>query len=62
MYNTTRVVGSVLGSAGVGALMQALLRHEFPRFDMGRAQEHAASAAAELPEPMHQGFSVAMGH
>ena len=62
VYNTTRVVGSVLGSAGVGALMQALLRHEFPGFDMGRAQEHAASAAAELPEPMHQGFSVAMGH
>lgn len=62
VYNTTRVVGSVLGSAGVGALMQALLRREFPGFDMGKAQEHAASAAAELPEPMHQGFSVAMGH
>jgi EmrB/QacA subfamily drug resistance transporter len=62
VYNTTRVVGSVLGSAGVGALMQALLRREFPGFDMGKAQEHAASAAAELPAPMHQGFSVAMGH
>lgn len=61
VYNTTRVVGSVLGSAGVGALMQALLRHEFPGFDMGKAQEHASSVAAELPSPMHEGFSVAMG-
>ncbi|GAA3047955.1 MFS transporter [Gordonia defluvii] len=61
VYNTTRVVGSVLGSAGIGALMQALLRREFPGFDMRAAQAHGHGAAG-LPSQMHQGFSLAMGH
>ncbi|MFT3899605.1 MAG: MFS transporter [Gordonia sp. (in: high G+C Gram-positive bacteria)] len=63
VYNTTRTVGSVLGSAGIGALMQMLLRHQFPGFDMQKAQ-HAAGPAgqAHLPQPMKEGFSVAMAH
>ncbi|WP_301546970.1 MFS transporter [Gordonia sp. X0973] len=62
VYNTTRVVGSVLGSAGVGALMQALLRHEFPHFNMSSAMGHASAAGARLPEVAKEPFSVAMGH
>nr|WP_245548452.1 MFS transporter [Gordonia araii] len=62
VYNTTRTVGSVLGAAGMGALMQALLRREFPGFDMQAAQAQSHGAVAELPKGMYEGFSVAMGH
>jgi EmrB/QacA subfamily drug resistance transporter len=56
VYNTTRQVGAVLGSAGIAALMQARLAAEVP----GAAGGSAEAAVAQLPPPLHDGFSTAM--
>jgi hypothetical protein len=53
VYNTTRQIGAVLGSAGIAALMQARIAAELPG---GRVDE----AAARLPPALHAGFSTAM--
>lgn len=55
VYNTTRQVGSVLGSAAVGALMQVRLTAELPGAASGSAEFSGA-----LPEFLHEGFSNAM--
>jgi EmrB/QacA subfamily drug resistance transporter len=60
VYNTTRQVGAVLGSAGIAAIMQARLAAELPA-GAGAAAEGAGAGAGGLPEVLHAGFSAAMG-
>jgi EmrB/QacA subfamily drug resistance transporter len=55
VYNTTRQVGAVLGSAGIAVLMQSRIAAELP----GGGQ--AESLAAALPPALRAGFSAAMG-
>jgi EmrB/QacA subfamily drug resistance transporter len=55
VYNTTRQVGSVLGSAAVAALIQVRLTAELPGAASG-SQEYPSV----LPEFLHDGFSAAM--
>jgi MFS family permease len=57
IYNTTRQMGAVLGSAAIAVLMQARLSAEVPGLS-GRAPGEAGAAA--LPEPLRQGYSDAM--
>ncbi|ETA08898.1 multidrug MFS transporter [Gordonia sp. CNJ-863] len=59
VYNTLRVIGSVLGSAMIGALLQSRLAAELPGIDAGAAQD--ASGANQLPEFLREGFASAMG-
>ena len=53
VYNTTRQIGAVLGSAGIAVIMQARITAELPG---GQVDE----AAARLPPALHAGFSAAM--
>ena len=58
VYNTTRQVGSVLGSAGMAAFMASRLSAEMPRgADPGRSGE---GSVMELPEFLHAPFAAAM--
>jgi hypothetical protein len=62
VYNTTRQMGAVLGSAGIAALMQSRLAAELPGFtEGGGAGEGAGSGNTVLPEALQAGFSAAMG-
>jgi EmrB/QacA subfamily drug resistance transporter len=54
VYNTTRQVGAVLGSAGIAALMQSRLAAALP----GAAD--AETAVRSLPPELHAAFSTAM--
>ncbi len=56
IYNTTRQVGAVLGSAAVAALINARLAVELPGFETGAAR----GAGATLPAAAQTGFSAAM--
>ena len=56
VYNTTRQVGAVLGSAGIAALMQSRLAALLPGAGAGGAE----SAIAGLPAPLHAPFATAM--
>lgn len=55
VYNATRQVGTVLGSAAVAALMQIRIAAEIP----GGAPDGGQFSNA-LPEALHSGFSTAM--
>ncbi|MFC0626930.1 DHA2 family efflux MFS transporter permease subunit [Kribbella deserti] len=55
IYNTTRQVGAVLGSAGIAVLMEARLAVELPAADAG-----ADEFGGHLPAQFHDGFSAAM--
>ncbi len=55
VYNTTRQVGSVLGSAAIAALIQARLIAELPGADS--ADQNFSGV---LPDALHEGFSAAM--
>ena len=56
VYNTSRQIGSVFGSAAVTALMASLLAARF-----GAAVESSVGATTgQLPEPMRAGFAEAM--
>ncbi|MGL6235743.1 MAG: MFS transporter [Segniliparus sp.] len=57
VYNTARMVGAVLGSASVGALMQALVADKLPKRGTGGAGELVGA----LPASLRPGFSSAMG-
>ncbi|MFI5730166.1 DHA2 family efflux MFS transporter permease subunit [Kribbella sp. NPDC051587] len=59
VYNTTRQVGAVLGSAGIAALMEARLAHYLPGMS-GSVGGEGAAAGGKLPEIAQQGFSDAM--
>ncbi|TFD77286.1 DHA2 family efflux MFS transporter permease subunit [Cryobacterium sp. Sr8] len=60
VYNTTRQVGAVLGSAGIAAIMQARLSAELPA-GAGAAAQGGTAGAGGLPEALQAGFSAAMG-
>ena len=55
VYNTTRQVGTVLGSASIAALMQMRLSAELPGSTASEAQ-----VGGVLPDALHEGFSAAM--
>jgi EmrB/QacA subfamily drug resistance transporter len=56
VYNTTRMVGSVLGAASVGGLMQMLVAEKLPSQGTGRPSD----LAGELPGVLRPAFSSAM--
>ena len=56
VYNTTRQIGSVLGSAAIAALISTRLAAELPAGAAGGA----SGAAGQLPEFLRAGFSTAM--
>ncbi len=56
VYNTTRQVGAVLGSAGIAALMQARLSAVLPEAASGGLE----AGVAKLPPALHAAFSTAM--
>ena len=56
IYNTTRTVGSVLGSAAIAAFMQARLEANLPGVGEAPAGMKGGDAAPEVAE----GFSTAM--
>ncbi|MGE0215314.1 MFS transporter [Mycolicibacterium sp.] len=58
VYNTTRQVGSVLGSAGMAALMAGQLSDEIPASLDPAAQ--AGGSVTELPAFLHAPFASAM--
>jgi EmrB/QacA subfamily drug resistance transporter len=57
IYNTTRQIGAVLGSAAIAVLMESRLAAELPRGSGGSA---GAGTAERLPGFLHPGFSTAM--
>ncbi|WP_113719189.1 DHA2 family efflux MFS transporter permease subunit [Arthrobacter dokdonensis] len=57
IYNTTRQIGSVLGSAAIAALIGARLTAEMP----AGAPQGASGVSGQLPEFLRAGFSTAMG-
>lgn len=58
VYNATRQVGSVLGSAGMAAFMTSRLSAEMPTQQGGAPQ--AEGAVSALPEFLHAPFAAAM--
>ena len=62
IYNTTRTVGSVVGSAAIAAFMQARLEANLPSGGAGEpAGESLGLGGGALPEIVVDGFSSAMG-
>ncbi|WP_214406880.1 DHA2 family efflux MFS transporter permease subunit [Pseudonocardia lacus] len=59
IYNTTRQIGAVLGSAGIAVLIQARLAATLPAAGGGAGS--AETGVAQLPPMLHEGFSTAMG-
>ncbi len=61
VYNTSRQVGAVLGSAAITVLMAALLTVQFgvKAATMG---EMGSGKVGALPAPLREGFSTAMAH
>jgi EmrB/QacA subfamily drug resistance transporter len=57
IYNTTRTVGSVIGSASVAAFMQARLEANLP----GAGDAGTSFGGGVLPPQIVEGFSTAMG-
>lgn len=58
VYNTTRQVGSVLGSAGMAAFMASRLSAEMPGAADGASQSEGS--VAQLPGFLHAPFAAAM--
>ena len=61
VYNTTRQIGAVLGSAAIAVLIQARLAAELPAVPGGSGEARPTSFGGALPEALHEGFSTAMG-
>lgn len=60
VYNTTRQIGAVLGSASIAVLMQARLTAELPKQSGGASSGGEFGAIGTLPEFLHAGFTTAM--
>ena len=58
VYNTTRQIGAVLGSAAIAVLIQSRLAAELPAVGPGG---ESMEFSGRLPEALHEGFSTAMG-
>lgn len=62
VYNMTRQVGAVIGSAAIAAVMEARLHaHLGPAAGSYSASEGAGRAAGHLPDVVAHGFARAMG-
>ncbi len=61
VYNMTRQVGAVIGSAAVGVLMQSRMEHEFEPLVGDRPIDAGAGGAGTLPPPLRLPFAEAMG-
>jgi hypothetical protein len=59
VYNTTRQVGAVLGSAAIAAIIEARLRANLPGISLDTGD--AAAGGGALPPAIRDGFSSAMG-
>ncbi|WP_120523171.1 DHA2 family efflux MFS transporter permease subunit [Arthrobacter celericrescens] len=59
VFNTTRQIGAVLGSAAIASLIQARLAAELPAVP-GGASAGEGAVGGQLPEVLHAGFSTAM--
>ncbi|MGW0038391.1 MFS transporter [Gordonia sp. NPDC003376] len=57
VYNTTRMIGSVIGAAAVGAIMQTRLAAELPGVD---TTEHS-DTVGQLPAMIREPFATALG-
>lgn len=55
VYNSTRQVGAVLGSAGIAVLMESRIAAQF-----GGGQTSAGETISAIPPALHEGFSTAM--
>jgi MFS family permease len=60
IYNTTRQIGAVLGSAAIATFMQARLADNLPARPGGGGQSTSALAAGQLPSFLQSGFTTAM--
>jgi len=60
VFNTTRQIGAVLGSAGIAALIEARLTAELPAGG-GASGASAGLGGGQLPAALQDGFSTAMG-
>ncbi|MCU1531278.1 MAG: drug resistance transporter, EmrB/QacA subfamily [Arthrobacter sp.] len=61
VYNTTRQIGAVLGSAAIAVLIQARLAAELPVAPGATGEATPMGFGNALPEALHDGFSTAMG-
>lgn len=61
VYNTTRQIGAVLGSAAIAVLIQSRLAAELPPGGQGEAAGGGMGFSGSLPEALHSGFATAMG-
>ncbi len=59
IYNTTRQIGSVIGSAAIAALVQARLAANIQGYSAASSQV-ASHAGVKLPDAIAQGFANAM--
>ena len=59
VYNTTRQIGAVLGSAGIAVLMESLLADNLPAAP-GGAPAGEGAFSGKLPVALQQGFSDSM--
>lgn len=60
VFNTTRQIGAVLGSAAIAALIQSRLAAELPAAPPGAAPAGEGGFTGKLPEFLHDAFSTAM--
>lgn len=60
VFNTTRQIGAVLGSASIAALIESRLAADLPKVAGGAGNASEAAAGTELPQALHAGFTQAM--
>jgi EmrB/QacA subfamily drug resistance transporter len=60
VYNTTRQIGSVLGSASIAALIEARLTADLPAGVGEKIADGSGSGNGALPAALHAGFTSAM--
>lgn len=59
VYNTTRQIGAVIGSAAIAAMMSSQLA---AKLGGGAGETAAGQATGHLPEALHEPFAQAMGN